>query len=146
MSTSVLENAQQLLFAVCGRVIVHTLCVIVTLILPKDFFFFFFSFLFHLLILFFFFFYFVLLDVRVQQRNGRKSWTTVQGLNSHLDRVKIEKLLKHFKKTFNCNGTIVSHNEYGEVIQLQGDHRDKVEEFLLKEKIIDKDLIKVHGF
>jgi len=40
----------------------------------------------------------------------------------------------------------VTHNEYGEVIQLQGDHREKIEEFFMKEKIIDKDLIKVHGF
>ena len=34
----------------------------------------------------------------------------------------------------------------GEVIQLQGDHRVKVQQFLVEEKIIAKDQIKVHGF
>ena len=40
----------------------------------------------------------------------------------------------------------MTHNEWGEVIQLQGDHRAKIEEFMVREKIIDKELIKVHGF
>jgi len=87
-----------------------------------------------------------IVHIRLQQRNGRKTLTTVQGLNAHLDRAKIEKLVRAFKKDFCCNGTIVVHNEWGEVIQLQGDHRSKIQEFLVHEKIIDKDLIKVHGF
>ena len=37
-------------------------------------------------------------DIRLQQRNGRKTLTTVQGLNTYLDRAKIEKLIKIFKK------------------------------------------------
>lgn len=49
-------------------------------------------------------------------------------------------------KVFACNGTIVEDEELGEVIQLQGDHRTKVQQFLIEEKIADKDQIKVHGF
>ncbi len=43
---------------------------------------------------------------------------------------------------FACNGTIVDDEELGEVIQLQGDHRAKVLQFLIEEKIATKDQIK----
>ena len=122
-------------------------------------------------------------DIRLQQRNGRKTLTTVQGLNTYLERAKIEKLIKIFKKVgptttrqsalpgrpavlmtvddgrahawttfggrrqdFCCNGTIVDHNEWGEVIQLQGDHRVRISEMLAEEGIVKKENIKVHGF
>ncbi|RWW78178.1 hypothetical protein BHE74_00013615, partial [Ensete ventricosum] len=42
--------------------------------------------------------------VRVQQRNGRKSLTTVQGLNKEFS---YNKILKDLKKEFCCNGTVV---------------------------------------
>jgi translation initiation factor 1 len=80
--------------------------------------------------------------LRVQQRNGRKTLTTIQGLPSELDQ---KKLLKAFKKVFACNGTLVEDEELGECIQLQGDHRTKVQQFLIEEKICGKDQIKVHG-
>ena len=38
------------------------------------------------------------------------------------------------KKKFACNGTIVSDSEMGEVIQLQGDQRKDVQEFLTDKK------------
>ena len=47
---------------------------------------------------------------------------------------------------FCCNGTIVEHKELGEVIQLQGDHRQRVNEMLAQEGIVKKENIKVHGF
>lgn len=81
--------------------------------------------------------------MRIQQRNGRKSVTTVQGLPAELDQ---KKLLKAFKKEFACNGSIVVDDEMGEVIQLQGDHRAKVQQFLITEKIGNKNTVKVHGF
>ena len=57
-----------------------------------------------------------LVHVRIQQRNGRKTLTTVQGLSSEYD---FKKIVKVAKKEFACNGTVVEHSEYGEVIQLQ---------------------------
>eukprot|EP00158_Paraphelidium_tribonemae_P004033 Partr_v1_DN26529_c2_g1_i1_m4045 putative translation INITIATION FACTOR len=83
------------------------------------------------------------IHLRIQQRNGRKTLTTIQGLPAELDQ---KKILKAFKKVFACNGTIVDDEELGEVIQLQGDHRTKVLQFLIEEKIAAKDEIKVHGF
>jgi len=41
-----------------------------------------------------------------------------------------KKLLKAFKKEFACNGTLVDDEEMGQVIQLQGDQRQKVAGFL----------------
>ena len=57
-----------------------------------------------------------LVHIRIQQRNGRKTLTTVQGLSSEYD---FKKIVKVAKKEFACNGTVVEHSEYGEVIQLQ---------------------------
>jgi translation initiation factor 1 len=50
--------------------------------------------------------------VRVQQRNGRKSLTTVQGLKKEFN---YNKILKDFKKEFCCNGTVVQDPELGQV-------------------------------
>ena len=57
-----------------------------------------------------------LVHIRIQQRNGRKTLTTVQGLSSEYD---FKKIVKVAKKEFACNGTVVEHPEYGEVVQLQ---------------------------
>ncbi|KAL1917780.1 uncharacterized protein VTP21DRAFT_3614 [Calcarisporiella thermophila] len=83
------------------------------------------------------------IHIRIQQRNGRKALTTLQGLPSEFDR---KKLLKAFKKEFACNGTIVADEELGEVIQLQGDQRTKIVQFLVEQANIPKKQFKVHGF
>ncbi|KAJ5114674.1 hypothetical protein NUU61_000433 [Penicillium alfredii] len=71
------------------------------------------------------------IHIRIQQRNGRKTLTTVQGLPKKFDQ---KKILKVIKKKFACNGTIVADTEMGEVIQLQGDQRKDVQEFLTDKK------------
>ncbi|ORY74583.1 translation factor sui1 [Protomyces lactucae-debilis] len=83
------------------------------------------------------------IHIRIQQRNGRKTLTTVQGLPVEFDQ---KRILKALKKDFACNGTIVKDAEMGEVIQLQGDQRLKVSEFLTSELPIPKKNIKIHGF
>ena len=77
--------------------------------------------------------------------------TTVQGIPSKFDHKKILKVIKKTFGTFErpsvtksedkvtdlisaCNGTIISDTEskgMGEVIQLQGDHRSKIRDFLI---------------
>ncbi|KAJ6917365.1 hypothetical protein NC652_019662 [Populus alba x Populus x berolinensis] len=81
--------------------------------------------------------------VRVQQRNGRKSLTTVQGLKKEYS---YNKILKDLKKEFCCNGTVVQDPELGQVIQLQGDQRKNVSTFLVQAGIVKKENIKIHGF
>ncbi|GAA6000360.1 translation initiation factor eIF1 [Rhodotorula paludigena] len=82
------------------------------------------------------------IHIRIQQRNGRKTITTLQGLPKEYDP---KKLLKAFKKEFACNGSIVDDATMGQVIQLQGDQRTKIAEILSAEGI-EKQTIKVHGF
>jgi len=82
------------------------------------------------------------LHIRIQQRNGRKTLTTLQGLPKEYDP---KKLLKAFKKEFACNGNLVDDEEMGQVIQLQGDQRVKIANFLTEEGI-PRNTIKLHGF
>jgi translation initiation factor 1 len=84
-----------------------------------------------------------IIHIRIQQRNGRKTLTTVQGIADEFDK---KKLVRAFKKEFACNGTVVDHSEYGEVIQLQGDQRNNVCLFLTKIGIAKEEQLKVHGF
>lgn len=81
--------------------------------------------------------------IRIQQRNGKKSLTTVQGLRKEFS---YDKILKDLKKEFCCNGNVVQDKEVGKVIQLQGDQRKNVSHFLLSAGIANKDQIKIHGF
>ncbi|KAM6580646.1 hypothetical protein CsatA_004420 [Cannabis sativa] len=81
--------------------------------------------------------------VRVQQRNGKKCLTTVQGLKKDFS---YEKILKDLKKEFCCNGNVVQDKELGKIIQLQGDQRKNVSQFLVQASLVKKDRIKIHGF
>ncbi len=77
------------------------------------------------------------------KRNARQSLTSVRGLPDDLD---MRKLTRHFKKAWSCNGSIKNNAEYGEVIQLQGDHRRGIYKFLIEEGIAVKENIKIHGY
>ena len=83
------------------------------------------------------------IHIRIQQRNGRKTLTTVQGIEPKFD---LKKLVKACKKEFACNGTVVEHKEYGEVMQFQGDQREHIRSFLLKIQLCEEDNLKTHGF
>jgi len=81
--------------------------------------------------------------IRIQQRNGRKTLTTVQGIPLDYD---LKKILKVLKKDFATNGNIVEDEEMGQIIQFQGDQRVKISEFLQDGLSIKKDKIQIHGF
>ena len=73
-----------------------------------------------------------------------KCITTVAGLADDLD---IKRICKAFKKNFSCNGAIQKDEETdGEVIQLSGDQRTNVMDFLTDQEICLKDEIVLHGF
>jgi translation initiation factor 1 len=82
------------------------------------------------------------IHIRIQQRNGKKSISSVSGLPSDLD---LKKILKTFKKSFKCNGCIIE-NENTKVIQLQGDQRLNIKNFLVENDISDIRNIIIHGF
>jgi translation initiation factor 1 len=84
--------------------------------------------------------------IRIQQRNGRKCITSIQGLEDDLD---LKRICKAMKRSFNANGNVAEDEEMGHVIQLQGDQRDNAKEWLLAQEIIlpaEADRIVIHGF
>nr|XP_002130503.1 eukaryotic translation initiation factor 1-like isoform X1 [Ciona intestinalis]XP_009859724.1 eukaryotic translation initiation factor 1-like isoform X2 [Ciona intestinalis] len=83
------------------------------------------------------------IHIRIQQRNGRKTLTTVQGISDDYDKKRIVRVCK---KEFACNGTVVDHSEYGEVLQLQGDQRNNIAGFLVNVGLAKKEQVKIHGF
>jgi len=83
------------------------------------------------------------IHVRCQQRSGRKMITTVEGISAIYSKHRIVKMMKKF---FFCNGNVNCEEEYGEVIQLQGDQRTKVKQFLLDFGLAKEYQIKVHGY
>ncbi|KAJ5219868.1 Eukaryotic translation initiation factor SUI1 [Penicillium chermesinum] len=68
------------------------------------------------------------IHIRIQQRNGRKTLTTIQGLGDGRNH---KAILKKMKADFACNGNIVNDPEMGKVIQLQGDQRKVAHEYLI---------------
>ncbi|KAF5303348.1 hypothetical protein FQR65_LT08261 [Abscondita terminalis] len=84
-----------------------------------------------------------LVHIRIQQRNGRKTLTTVQGLSSDYD---LRKIVRACKKEFACNGTVIEHPEYGEVLQLQGDQRENICQWLTKAGLAKPDQLKKEEF
>ena len=83
------------------------------------------------------------IHVRIQQRNGRKTLTTVQEINDDYDK---KKLVKTFKKKFACNGTVIEHPEYGEGIKLQGDQHKNICQFPVETGLAKDDQLQVHRF
>jgi translation initiation factor 1 len=85
--------------------------------------------------------------IRVQQRNGRKCITTLDGLEEDLD---LKRICKAMREAFSCNGNVVMKaDEERGVIQLQGDQRENIKQWILQQEIILKnevDRIVVHGF
>ena len=83
------------------------------------------------------------IHIRIQQRTGKKSICLIQGLSPELD---LKKILKTWKKTMKCNGTILDDEILGKIIQLQGDQRKPVKDFLLEQQICSPEDLIIHGF
>lgn len=82
------------------------------------------------------------IHVRMQQRSGRKCLTTVEGLADDLD---LHKILRALKKTFKCNGAVVTDEELGEILQLSGDQRTNIREFFIDQEVCHDDQVVIHG-
>jgi len=83
------------------------------------------------------------IHIRIQQRNGRKTLTTVQGIDENHN---MKLLIRKCKKLFACNGTIIEDPGMGTVIQLQGDQRQGIQKLLIQCNIATAETIKIHGF
>lgn len=85
------------------------------------------------------------IHIRIQQRNGRKSITYAEGLSAlNIDNNSefLNKLVKLFRKQFNCSVTIKDN----QIIQLSGDQRTNIKNFLISGNLFKEENIKLHGF
>ncbi len=77
------------------------------------------------------------------QTQGKRHLTVIEGLDSDLD---CKRICKSMRKMFSCNGKA---DEKEHIIQLQGDQRQNVKEWLLQNEILTKsDLnrLVIHGY
>jgi translation initiation factor 1 len=81
------------------------------------------------------------------QKTGPRSITIIEGLDDDLD---LKRISKAMKKSFNCAATVLKDADNNEVIQLQGDQRINVNEWLIAQEVITeneaKERIVTHGF
>ena len=82
------------------------------------------------------------ITISISNRTGKKLQTFVYGFANDLD---LPKILRHFKKTFNCTGSIENSEEFGEVIKLTGDHKKSILVCLFKEEICKSEDIVIKG-
>jgi len=83
------------------------------------------------------------IHIRIKQRNGRKSNTTVEKLPEKID---LAVLLKKMKKKFHCNGAVKQSPTEEKYIQLFGDQRLAIKKFLLEHSVVDETNVVVHGY
>jgi translation initiation factor 1 len=83
-----------------------------------------------------------IVTISVQKRNGRQCITTISGLAEDLD---LPKIISYLKKKYNCNGSIIKDEQFGEIITLTGDQKENIYNFLIGEEINKKDEIIVKG-
>ena len=84
--------------------------------------------------------------IRIQQRNGRKGITMIEGWEEDLD---VKRICKAMRSAFSCNGNILEDKDSGIILQLQGDQRENAKAWILHQEIISKseeDRIVIHGF
>ena len=79
----------------------------------------------------------------LKQRAGKKCITEVTGLASDLN---LKKISKCWRIEFHCSVSKLENEKKEKFIRLQGDKRDLVYNFLIDEKIIAKEHIKIHGY
>jgi translation initiation factor SUI1 len=79
--------------------------------------------------------------VRVEQQNSRKRVTTIEGLSSDLD---IKIICKALRKNFACGGSFRKFEHGTGVIELAGDQRAKVKDFLVDQLICLPECIVLH--
>ena len=87
-----------------------------------------------------------LVHIRNQARSGKKSITTIEGLTvNEGDELDLKKISRFLKKKFATNCAVVDSEEFGKIIQLQGDLRHQAADFLVEHNICERSLIKIHG-
>lgn len=83
-----------------------------------------------------------IVHLRIQKRNARKAITIVEGLERDI----CKRILKDIRKTFNTNGALKIDDEGNFILQIQGDKRIEMKEYLLEQDLTGKEYIHLHGY
>lgn len=93
------------------------------------------------------------IHIKVQQRNGKKCWTLIEGIEQIRDKnisvdIFLKNVLTDLKDKFNCGGSIMKKTNNANItsIQLNGDHREELKEYIIKKYDLKAHQLKVHGF
>ena len=85
------------------------------------------------------------IHIRVQQM-GKKWITTIEGLDNDLD---LKRISRAMKKTLHCSVNITTNQDEEAVIQLQGDQREFIKDWLVANEVLTKqegeDRLVIHG-
>jgi translation initiation factor SUI1 len=81
--------------------------------------------------------------VSIQQRNARKSTTKIEGLSTKLD---LKKIIKELQPIVQSSGSISEVEGHGKVIVFQGDKRNVIIKYLVDNKYVQRDNIKMMGY
>ena len=87
---------------------------------------------------------------RIQQRNGKKSITIIEGLSTlDLSVVEFKALNRLVKNKFNTGSCIVDNVVYGKILQINGDFRIELTKLFKSDptfaKVFENVLFKIHG-
>ena len=87
------------------------------------------------------------LHIRIQT-SGKRVITLIEGLDETLD---LKDIVKKMKATFSCAVSIhLDEKSQQNYVKLQGDHRNELRDWLVKEKVIAaneaKERIVIHGY
>lgn len=76
------------------------------------------------------------------QPHGRHKVTTISGLPATVD---LKRMAKTLRKAFQCSGIVKVDDDHGCILQLSGDQKVRVREFLIDTGICESGDIVVHG-
>ena len=83
--------------------------------------------------------------LHVQQRNGKKSWTIVTGLDT-VPGLKVKSVLKRLKKKLCCNASIQQDDKTGEqFVSFQGQHAADLRDYLMQRWKVPDTAILIKG-
>jgi translation initiation factor 1 (eIF-1/SUI1) len=74
-----------------------------------------------------------------------KNKTFIYGLENILDSQKLDVFLRKIKKKLGCGGVLTEDEDKIKMIEFMGDHRLKIKEIILDDKLIDENKIEMKG-
>lgn len=81
------------------------------------------------------------------QKTGPRSITILEGMEEDLD---LKRISRAMKKAFHCDCVVLKDKAGEDILQLQGDHREKIRDWLIAQEIVNakdaKEQIVLHGY